>query len=298
MKNSIKRVCAALAVSAVAVSATSVFASAVEANYDGSAFPFDQYGITAEQVENSEVKPSISISQEEISLADAKANPRRTVTLTVSGAERKYNAFGLHVAYDGRLTVNKLDEEGNIDANYGTIFSKGKAVNSFMTKETDITTGSVDEEGNVTDGLIFFTGAGDGNVGRDGVMTQIDFSLPENVAEGDIYYVGFEYHNTPSTEDQFVASPNNEASKIMQGWVFTQGLSNGYIKIKEAESTTTTTTESTTTTTTTSGSATSAASTTAPGGGSPQTGVNGVGVAAAGLAVAIGTAFVLRKKED
>lgn len=286
MKNSIKRVCAALAVSAVAVSATSVFASAVEANYDGSAFPFDQYGITAEQVENSEVKPAISISKEEITLEEAKANPRRTVTLTVSGADKKYNSFGLHVAYDTELTVNKLDSDGIIDED-GKIFSKGKAIGEFMTKETYI-----------EPGLIFFTGAGDGNVGRDGVMTTIDFSLPEDAAEGDIYYVGFEYHNTSSTEDQFVASPNNEASKIMQGYLFTQGLSNGYIKIKEAESTTTTTTESTTTTTTTSGSATSAASTTAAGGGSPQTGVNGVGVAAAGLAVAIGTAFVLRKKED
>lgn len=288
MKNSIKRVCAALAVSAVAVSATSVFASAVDANYDGSAFPYDQYGITAEQVNESAVKPVISISKEEISLTDAKANPRRTVTISIADADRKYNSFGFHVAYDTRLTINKLDEDGNIDDEYGTIFSKGKAVNSFMTKET-----------NIEPGLIFFTGAGDGNVGRDGVMTTIDFSLPEDVAEGDIYYVGFEYHNSASTEDQFVASPNNEASKIMQGWVFTQGLNNGYIKIKEAETTTTTTTESTTTTTTTSGSATSAASsTTAPGGGSPQTGVNGVGVAAAGLAVAIGTAFVLRKKED
>nr|MCR5730300.1 NPXTG-anchored protein [Ruminococcus sp.] len=31
---------------------------------------------------------------------------------------------------------------------------------------------------------------------------------------------------------------------------------------------------------------------------SPVTGVAGVGVAAAGLAIAVGTAFALRKKED
>ncbi len=46
------------------------------------------------------------------------------------------------------------------------------------------------------------------------------------------------------------------------------------------------------------GTTTKAATTTAKKDSSPKTGVAGVGVAAAGLAVAIGTAFVLRKKED
>jgi hypothetical protein len=56
--------------------------------------------------------------------------------------------------------------------------------------------------------------------------------------------------------------------------------------------------------TTGSNNSTTAATTTAKSGGtnkqsdSPKTGVTGVGVAAAGLAVAIGTAFALKKKED
>jgi hypothetical protein len=76
--------------------------------------------------------------------------------------------------------------------------------------------------------------------------------------------------------------------------------------------TTTTTTEATTTTTaatTTSGtgssSSTTAQTTTKKSGDtgnktsdSPKTGVTGVGVAVAGLAVAVGTAFALKKKED
>ena len=128
MKNSIKRVCAALAVSAVAASTTSIFASAVGAEYDGTAFPFEQYGITAEQVSESAVKPAISISKEEITLEEAKAQPTRKVTINIEGADRKYNAFGLHVAYDTRLTVNKLDEDGVIDNEYGKLFAKGKAV--------------------------------------------------------------------------------------------------------------------------------------------------------------------------
>lgn len=96
----------------------------------------------------------------------------------------------------------------------------------------------------------------------------------------------------------------------------------GYIAIKDAAPIVTTTTteapvvvETTTTTvapdvvvtstastkpavTTAKPATTKAPTTTKPSGNSPKTGVAGVGVAAAGLAVALGTAFVLRKKED
>lgn len=101
----------------------------------------------------------------------------------------------------------------------------------------------------------------------------------------------------------------------------------GYIAIADAPVTTTTTTAATTTTTTTTGApvvetttttaapvgTTTAAkpvttkkpsttkkpaATTKPKGDAPKTGVAGVGVAVAGLGVALGTAFVLRKKED
>ncbi len=60
----------------------------------------------------------------------------------------------------------------------------------------------------------------------------------------------------------------------------------------------TTTKKAAGTTTKKGGTTTKPATTTGKKDSSPKTGVAGVGVAAAGLAVAIGTAFVLRKKED
>ena len=60
----------------------------------------------------------------------------------------------------------------------------------------------------------------------------------------------------------------------------------------------TTDTSTTTTTTTTTSAPKTTVSTTAKKDDSPKTGVAGAGVAVAGLAVALGTAFVLRKKED
>ena len=206
MKTSIKRLCAALAVSAVAASATSVLASAVDANYSCTNFPYDQYGITAEQVAGSKVQPAIAIEKKTIKLADAK-NPQ-TLDITISGADAQYNAFGFHVAYDSRLTVNKTRNK---------IFSKGDALEEFLLQENDIRQPVAPTEDNAgTDGLIFFAGAASGNAGYDGVMTTMNFSLPSDAKAGDIYYVGFEYHNSASTEDQFVASPNNTDSKIMQ----------------------------------------------------------------------------------
>ncbi len=62
--------------------------------------------------------------------------------------------------------------------------------------------------------------------------------------------------------------------------------------------TTTTTTVSTAKPVTKPATTAKPAVTTKPAGNAPKTGVAGVGVAAAGLAVALGTAFVLRKKED
>ena len=61
---------------------------------------------------------------------------------------------------------------------------------------------------------------------------------------------------------------------------------------------TTDVTTDTSTTTTTTTTVAPAGSTTAKKDDSPKTGVAGAGVAVAGLAVALGTAFVLRKKED
>lgn len=288
MKNSLKRVCAALAVSAVAVSATSVVASA----YDGSAFNPEQYGITAEEIANAPIKPTVSMDKVEIELKDALNT--QTVKMSVKDTQNLYSSFGFHIVYDTRLTPVKNED--------GEFFTRGDATVKILPEERDL-----------GEGQLFISGMSTRNGGKDGVMFELQFDLPKLTdeegklvldkdgnaqtacKEGDIFPIGFVYNSTEATEDQFVGTPNNHDSLLMQGWVFTQGIEDGYIKIKEAP---TTTTEETTESTTTEETTTTNEETTTTTGASPATGVEGVGVAAAGLAVAIGTAFVLRKKED
>lgn len=104
MKTSIKRLCAALAVSAVAASATSVLASAVDANYSCPNFPYDQYGITADQVAGSAVQPTISIEKKTIKLADAKNPQTLDITIEVQTESTMLSVFTLLTIQDSLLT--------------------------------------------------------------------------------------------------------------------------------------------------------------------------------------------------
>ena len=75
-------------------------------------------GYTDEEIENSEVKPRIVVSKEVLSLDYAKANPKRTVTISIYGAEYKYCCTGLRFHYDERLTIDLWKSESpNVNKN-------------------------------------------------------------------------------------------------------------------------------------------------------------------------------------
>ncbi len=158
---------------------------------------------------------------------------------------------------------------------------------------------------------------GEGDYGVDGTMWTLTFTIPADAEEGEVFPLDIVYQSAGTTKDAFFDVDRTEAGMLMEAYAFTQGIYSpenptfaasaedvakcpnlanidstydGYIAIAGAVETTTTTVATTTTT--------KAATTTGKKGDSPKTGVAGVGVAAAGLAVAIGTAFVLRKKED
>ena len=241
----------------------------------------------------SEVKPQIFISQESISLYEAKDNPTRTVTISVSGADKKYAPTGIHIEYDERLTL-KANEDGDPATLQQPAFNESECIK----------VGS--------HGLFLKTGAKT-DAGKDGALWEFNLTLPSDVKSGDKFPITLYYED----EDSFTNVANDEAGKLMQAYAFSSGIDNGFIEIEitgvitSTTTTTTTTTTSTTTTTTTTtdsapaGSTTTstsgtgkaavsttkkaAAKTTAKSGNSPKTGVAGSGVA---------TAFVLRKKED
>lgn len=327
-KNNLKKVFAALAMSAVAVSATSVAASAsdyTDAIRTGQANEAVEYNASAykastayQSADGATVTPTISIDKIEVKEADAPGSTQK-VKFSVKGANGKYASVGIHFVYDERLTLKNISQPKTIeDEDTG---DKTYVGSSGLTLSPS----------DIERGLGFFSFMGSENLGQDGELVTVRFTLPEDAKGGDLYPIGVEFMSNATAEDGFGDVPRTDAGKLMQAYVFTQGIENGYIKVLKDEEPSTeeessevsseedttaedTTAEDTTaeentdatnaeeTTgaqTTAAGSTTGAAATTTQKAeDSVPTGVAGVGVAVAGLAVAVGTAFVLRKKED
>lgn len=331
MKNSLKRVFSALAVSAVAVSAASMTSFAAD-NTD----PLD--GLDSAAVSNAPIQPKLTIGGSTVLAASTDAQEVEISINVTDGAG--YASTGIHLYYDSRLELAK-DEDGDFMIQGGSGISK---LNGSL-YEIDQ---AVDQKGFSG---VFLTTAATENKGKDGDMWNITFVVPAGAEAGTVYPIDLYYRANPQNEkltDMFTPSPQDVN---ITAWTFANGIYNkkynnnfaaaaedvakcanlakidasydGYIAIEGAPvvttttattiATTTTTTATTTVDTTTattvaSTSATTKASTSAAStskkavttgkGNSPQTGVAGAGVAVAGLAVAIGTAFVLRKKED
>ncbi len=321
-KNNLKKVFAALAMSAVAVSATSVAASAsdyTDAIRTGKANEAVEYNASAykastayQSADGATVTPTITIDKVEVKEADAPGSTQK-VKFSVKGANGKYASVGIHFVYDERLTMGNITQPKTIeDEDTG---DKTYVGSSGLTLSPS----------DIEKGLGFFSFMGNENFGQDGELVTVRFKLPEDAKAGDLYPIGVEFMSNSTAEDGFGDVPRTDEGKLMQAYVFTQGIENGYISVvgeepsseeesSEASSEEDTTAEDTTaedntdatnaeeTTgaqTTAAGSTTGvAATTTQKAEDSVPTGVAGVGVAVAGLAVAVGTAFVLRKKED
>lgn len=316
-KNTLRRVVAGLALSAVAVSATSLTAFA-----DFAVGPIlDEVNITDEQMEASPSKPILSVSKETLTVAEAKANPTRKVTLSVTGiaADHGFAATGMHVTFDSSLSVTTAP-------NGKPEVEEGPAIKYLDQKSYKLNADSV-----------FIATGGSGNYGTNGDIFTFEVTIPQDkIVDGAVFPFNVEYVRQNSTADLFSNVKKDLEGNVMTAYAFSHA-DNGYIEIipDETTSSTTSTTSTTTTTTTTTvtstdtsseststsststssttsteptssssgagsstSSTTSTTKTTAANNNSPKTGVAGVGVAAAGLAIAVGTAFVLRKKED
>lgn len=340
-KNTLKKVFSALSLTAVAASAVSLSAFGAGVEYPAVGDP-----------STSASKPKITTTKLVVDKDQAGKDVK--VTIDVSGASNGYCGTGIRLFYSDRLTMK-------VKPNGLAAVADGDAIGDLGVKTNKIDD-SCTAEG--FDGWFLTTG-GEGNWGVDGTMWEITFTLPADAKEGEVFPLDITYQPNvvTDTRDCFIDKEDSDAGKLMEAYVFTQGIYNpftnnnfaasaddiakcaaladidpsydGYIAIAGGVETTTTTTATTTTatpttttttantttttkagTTTTTkagttttkkpgttttkkpGTTTTKASTTGKKDSSPKTGVAGVGVAAAGLAVAIGTAFVLRKKED
>ncbi|MBO7473758.1 MAG: hypothetical protein J6U00_07110 [Ruminococcus sp.] len=175
--------------------------------------------------ENSKIKPILSLSQIELPLNKAKEEPEQSIELTVTGAEGKYASTGLHVKFDDRLEILKDD---------GDYATSGPAL-----KRIGMIDSSPDwlDENNVPHGVFVMTGASS-NKGRDGVMWTFLLRLPDDIQVGDVYPIEIYYQKGKSSGDLFTDLLQDKEGRLMDAWVFTHGIEQGYIKITEEEPTT------------------------------------------------------------
>lgn len=285
--NTIKRAFAALAVSAVALSATAINASAETA-----------VGYTSTGKAAGFTGASLELTQKTITLDEAKN--AQMITLSAKSTNgTKFDSTGIHVTYDAGLELVPITIKGkNVNAEDMQVYGTYKAVTDgdnglFLTFGNDET----------------FSAAADGTA-----LWQFQLKV-KNPEAGKKYPINVSF----TDGDLFDLKGSADTEKI-RDYAFSN-VTQGYIEIvappttTSTTATTTSTTTSTTTTTTTpptstlsttkasttttkAATTTKKVSTTAANANSPKTGVPGAGIAVAGLAVAIGTAFVLRKKED
>ncbi len=291
-KNSLKRIFAALSLSAVAVtSVTCIGASAEEesteesteasedtddssdssltpgAQSDGGWVYKDVDGsyvyIDADTIAASPAKNYITVDE-----VEGAAGAEVTVNIAIEGTG-DWAATGIHVNYDTEnLTLTSIDWSDEV---YMSNIILAKTYLEY-------------------DGGVFFTTAGSS---ASGITTyaSLTFTVTDDAVVGDYYPVSIGYVDGDlCTNIEY----DSYEQKVITGFAFLN-CTNGGVYIPEegevaaiAEEEEEEEEEEEATTTTAMGTATS----------SPKTGVAGVGVAAAGLVIAAGAAFVLRKKED
>jgi hypothetical protein len=173
-----------------------------EVLYDGQAYTTDL------DANSSALKPIISIEKKTVFMSDISAP--QTVNVSLKGSKRKYDSVGLHFIYDSRLKVIKNEYDESVTYNGNLSFECMDLGNNE----------------------IFISNMG--SQGKDGdALWQITFVLPENAKPGDLYPIGIEYRTMFITEDCFNNHYCTTEGKLMEAWLFTKGINNGYINVEE-----------------------------------------------------------------
>ena len=172
---------------------------------------------TSEQIAASEIKPFLTVSSISVTQEEAEKSPVQTLSLSISGADGKYCSSGFHIYFDQRLELVPN--------------SKGKAASAEKTV-SDLNSSSI-----AKDKCIFLATSGLKDYGTDGVMWTFSFRLPSDAKSGDFFPVDVVYESKKLTEDVFNNADDNECGRLIQAWLFTNGIKNGGITVSGDEAT-------------------------------------------------------------
>lgn len=267
--------------------------------------------------------------------AMAKAGTVQTINLNVEGAAGTVNAVGFHTFYDTRLTiVDNEDGDKMTGGNAVKGFSESQVVIGNEGGQLNYVASAGGNK--LKDGVIFSidfklpTNVQPGDLYPIGLQFWSDGKTTDlfyNQEQNDAGRLQMAYIFTQGIENGYIAIENTTTTTsttttttTSTSTTTTTSTSTSSTSTSSTTSGTDTDTDTTSTTsgtgtvtgssagtgvvtkgsTTTKSSKTTKSKTTTKGKAqdSPVTGVAGVGVAAAGLAIAVGTAFALRKKED
>ena len=134
------------------------------------------------------------------------------VYFSLRGIKDEVSMVRFHIFYDTRLKV-KAGSNGEVAA-------AGKAVKGFDT-------GSV----MVEEGQLEFYAYSNDKALVDGSLFTIDFIIPENAEQGELYPIGIVFVKDDVGNDLFIDRAQSEAGRLQMAYVFQKGIYNGWIKM-------------------------------------------------------------------
>lgn len=156
-----------------------------------------------------------------LSSAEGKAGETVDVTFSVSGADKKWSASGVHILYDENLVC--VPSESDPEAPKMTL---GAAVDEMTACIALIwTEDKIQELIDKKMDSVFFCSAASGDLGKDGDIATFSFTIPQNAEAGTVYNLEFFFREG----DMFVNNANDED---FQEYAFSHSK-NGSITVTE-----------------------------------------------------------------
>ena len=151
-------------------------------------------------------QPVFHITNTEVCQTEAR-NKQQSVSLIVDGANGLYSDTVIYVYYDSRMTAGEA--------------LPGKAIEKLSTGQA---------MGDTKDFMVLTT-AGSDDLGADGVMWELNFTLPSNCKAGDIFDVSVGTSKYGKIQPLFTNFAYDAKGDALTKYIFTNGLDTGGITV-------------------------------------------------------------------
>lgn len=145
---------------------------------------------------DSEAKPQ-SGANPVLSISNAEGKPGETVqvTVSISGADKKWSSCGIHIIYDNELQCVTEPDPADPE-NVLPVYEKGEAISYIPAFVSVVWTDDLIEELEANNKhSLFFTTMATGDFGLDGDIVTYQFKIPENAESGKVYAIEFFYRD-------------------------------------------------------------------------------------------------------